>query len=392
MEGCAAGGARNSRASPGAISPAGPASTETLLDLSNAADTAIRAAHDFAWRQLVERHGAPQADDPEAQRLIVIAMGKLGGQELNFSSDVDLIFLFADHGETGGPQIVAHEEFFLKLGQRLIRYLDAPTLEGRAFRVDMRLRPFGASGPLVASTAAFEDYLERQGRDWERYAWIKARAITGAALYEQVYRSSVRPFVYRRYLDFGVFEALRGMKALIEREVERRELQDDIKLGPGGIREIEFIVQSLQLIRGGNERRLRSNSLMRMLPRLAGDRLLAAGRDRRAVGGLRVPAPAREPAADVPRPADARAAGGRRSRARGCARPWISQAGTSWSRRSRPSPARGRRTSPRWCSWTMRRRSARPLSLVARGRGSRAPSSRRAWPRSAWRRPAPRRS
>ena len=248
---------------------------ETLLDLSHAADAAIRAAHDFAWRALVERHGAPRAGDPEAQRLIVIAMGKLGGQELNFSSDVDLIFLFANHGETDGPLPVAHEEFFLKLGQRLIRYLDAPTLEGRAFRVDMRLRPFGASGPLVASTAAFEDYLERQGRDWERYAWIKARAITGAALYEQVYRSSVRPFVYRRYLDFGVFEALRGMKALIEREVERRELQDNIKLGPGGIREIEFIVQSLQLVRGGNERRLRSNSLMRMLPRLAGDRLLS---------------------------------------------------------------------------------------------------------------------
>lgn len=248
---------------------------ETILDLSNAADTAIRAAHDYAWALLVERYGEPQTDDPEARRLIVIAMGKLGGQELNFSSDVDLIFLFAGHGETAGPEAVAHEEFFLKLGQRLIRYLDAPTLEGRAFRVDMRLRPFGASGPLVASTAAFEDYVERQGRDWERYAWIKARAITGAALYEQVYRASVRPFVYRRYLDFGVFEALRGMKALIEREVERRDLQDNIKLGPGGIREIEFIVQSLQLIRGGNERRLRSGSLMRMLPRLAGDRLLS---------------------------------------------------------------------------------------------------------------------
>ncbi len=249
---------------------------ETLLDLSHAADTAIGAAQEFAWRQLGERHGAPALADAQAQRLIVIAMGKLGGRELNFSSDIDLIFLFDAHGETDGPQPLAHEEFFLRLGQRLIRYLDAPTAEGRAFRVDMRLRPFGASGPLVASTAAFEDYLERQGRDWERYAWVKARAVTGASLYEAVFRASVQPFVYRRYLDFGVFESLREMKALIEREVERRDLRDNIKLGPGGIREIEFIVQSLQLIRGGSDRRLQSASLLQTLPRLAGERLLPA--------------------------------------------------------------------------------------------------------------------
>ncbi len=247
---------------------------ETLTELSNAADTAIRASQEFAWRLLTERYGPPAAEDPEAQRLVIIAMGKLGGQELNFSSDVDLVFLFDAHGETTGARPQSHEEFFLRLGQLLIRYLDAPTVEGRAFRVDMRLRPFGASGPLAASSAAFEDYLERQGRDWERYAWIKARAVTGCKLYEQVFRSSVRPFVYRRYLDFGVFEALRDMKALIEREVSRRELKDNIKLGPGGIREIEFIVQSLQLIRGGSERRLQSSSLLHTLPLLGGARLL----------------------------------------------------------------------------------------------------------------------
>ncbi|MBS0387726.1 MAG: bifunctional [glutamate--ammonia ligase]-adenylyl-L-tyrosine phosphorylase/[glutamate--ammonia-ligase] adenylyltransferase [Proteobacteria bacterium] len=249
---------------------------ETLLDLSNAADTAIHVAQEFAWRALCERYGAPSGADPEAQRLIIIAMGKLGGQELNFSSDIDLVFLFDAHGETAGPQPLAHEEFFLRLGQRLIRYLDAPTPDGRVFRVDMRLRPFGASGPLVASLAAFEDYLERQGRDWERYAWIKARAVTGAGRYAEAFRASVQPFVYRRYLDFGVFESLREMKALIEREVERRELRDDIKLGPGGIREIEFIVQSLQLIRGGSERRLQGASLLQALPRLSGARLLPA--------------------------------------------------------------------------------------------------------------------
>ena len=249
---------------------------ETLLELSNAADAAIRAAQEFAWRQLTGRYGPPAAADPEAQRLVIVAMGKLGGQELNFSSDVDLVFLFDAHGETTGSRPLSHEEFFLRLGQLLIRYLDAPTVEGRAFRVDMRLRPFGAIGPLAASTAAFEDYLERQGRDWERYAWIKARAVTGARLYEQVFRSSVRPFVYRRYLDFGVFEALREMKALIEREVSRRDLQDDVKLGPGGIREIEFIVQSHQLIRGGSERRLQSSSLLHTLPLLSGARLLSS--------------------------------------------------------------------------------------------------------------------
>jgi glutamate-ammonia-ligase adenylyltransferase len=248
---------------------------ETLQDLSNAADGAIRAASALAWRQLAELHGAPAAGAADAG-LVVIAMGKLGGRELNFSSDVDLVFLFGAHGETAGPRVLAHEEFYLRLGQRLIRYLDAPTGEGLAYRVDMRLRPFGASGPLVASAAAFEDYLERHGREWERYAWIKARAVTGAALYQDVFRDSVRPFVYRRYLDFGVFEALREMKALIEREVERRELKDNIKLGPGGIREIEFIVQSLQLIRGGTERRLQSGSLLETLPRLAGARLLPA--------------------------------------------------------------------------------------------------------------------
>ncbi|MFM2288393.1 MAG: hypothetical protein RL684_1536 [Pseudomonadota bacterium] len=245
-----------------------------LAALSQAADRGIALAHDFHWRALAARHGAPFPDDPASQPLVVIGMGKLGGGELNFSSDVDLIFLHGGAGETAGPQPLAHEEFYTRLGQRLIRALDAPLAEGRAWRVDMRLRPFGASGPLVASVAALEDYLELQGRDWERYAWIKARALTGAALYEQLRADCVQPFVYRRYLDFGVLESLREMKAMIGREVQRRELQDHVKLGPGGIREIEFIVQSLQLVRGGRERRLQGTSLLAVLPRLAGARLL----------------------------------------------------------------------------------------------------------------------
>jgi len=143
-------------------------------------------------------------------------------------------------------------------------------------RVDMRLRPFGDSGPLVSSFASFEDYLPRHGRDWERYAYVKARAITAPGRYAEIQASAVRPFVYRRYLDYGVFESLREMKALIAREVERRELADHVKLGPGGIREIEFIVQAFQIIRGGRDRRLHTVSLLRALTILGEERLLPA--------------------------------------------------------------------------------------------------------------------
>jgi [glutamine synthetase] adenylyltransferase / [glutamine synthetase]-adenylyl-L-tyrosine phosphorylase len=203
-------------------------------------------------------------------------MGKLGGLELNFSSDIDLVFLFAEGGETDGPRIVANEEYFNRLGSGVIRLLDARTEEGFVFRVDMRLRPFGDSGPLVVSLAALDDYLQQHGRDWERYAWIKARAIVGADAYAAAYEEFVRPFVYRRYLDFGVFESLREMKALIAREVARRELEQDLKLGRGGIREIEFIVQSMQLVRGGGDRRLQQASLLAVLPLLQGSKLLTA--------------------------------------------------------------------------------------------------------------------
>jgi [glutamine synthetase] adenylyltransferase / [glutamine synthetase]-adenylyl-L-tyrosine phosphorylase len=248
--------------------------TETLADLSACADAAIAAACDFAMCSLSVRHGVPRSADGEPQPLIIVGMGKLGGGELNFSSDIDLIFLFPEHGETDGPHPMANEEFFTRTGQMLVRLLEQPTAQGIVFRVDLRLRPFGASGPLVASFASFEDYLLRHGRDWERYAYVKARAITAAEHYAQIYAAAVRPFVYRRYLDYGVFESLREMKSLIEREVERRELADDVKLGPGGIREIEFIVQAFQLIRGGRDRRLQTPALGAALPQLDGAKLL----------------------------------------------------------------------------------------------------------------------
>jgi glutamate-ammonia-ligase adenylyltransferase len=251
--------------------------TETLSDLSAFADAAIDTAVRCARRGLVARYGEPRSADGVVQPLVVLAMGKLGGSELNFSSDVDLVFLFPEHGETDGARPIANEEFFTRLGQAVIRLLEAPTHEGSVLRVDMRLRPFGDSGPLVTSFASFEDYLPRHGRDWERYAYVKARAVTAHDSYADIYAAAVRPFVYRRYLDYGVFESLREMKALIEREVERRELADHIKLGPGGIREIEFIVQAFQVIRGGHDRRLQTPSLLDALALLGTWKLLPSG-------------------------------------------------------------------------------------------------------------------
>jgi len=247
---------------------------ETLADLTAFADAAIRSAIAYARHALVERYGEPRSAAGEVQPLVVVAMGKLGGGELNFSSDVDLVLLFPEHGDTDGARGIANEEFFTRLAQALVRLLEAPTPEGFVLRVDLRLRPFGDSGPVVASFASFEDYLPRHGRDWERYAYVKARAVTAVERYAEIEASAVRPFVYRRYLDYGVFESLREMKALIAREVERRELADDVKLGPGGIREIEFIVQALQLTRGGRDRSLQTPVLRTALARLGETRAL----------------------------------------------------------------------------------------------------------------------
>jgi len=250
--------------------------TETLRDVSHLADGCIRAAAAAARNILAAAFGKPRSPSGEEVALIVLGMGKLGGFELNFSSDIDLIFLYAHAGETDGPRKVDNEEYFNRMGRELIRLLDARTEDGFVFRVDMRLRPFGDSGPLVVSLASLEHYLQQHGRDWERYAWIKARAIVGGEEYQAVHQEFVRPFVYRRYLDFGVFESLREMKALIVREVARRDLEQDLKLGAGGIREIEFIVQSMQLVRGGSDRRLQNAALLEVLPILVGSKLLSS--------------------------------------------------------------------------------------------------------------------
>jgi glutamate-ammonia-ligase adenylyltransferase len=247
---------------------------ETLADTSVFADVSIQAAVGFAAAELGRSYGKPRNADGEAQPLIVLGMGKLGGGELNFSSDIDLIFVFPDKGETDGARRIDNEDFFTRLGRLVIRILGERTAEGFVHRVDMRLRPFGDSGPLTVSAAFLDGYLQTHGRDWERYAWIKARAITGVDAWKLIHAESVRPFVYRRYLDFGVFESLREMKALIEKEVARRDLAEHVKLGPGGIREIEFIAQAFQLIRGGQDRRMQTQSLLAVLPQLAGGKLL----------------------------------------------------------------------------------------------------------------------
>lgn len=249
---------------------------ETLAALSQLADGTIRAAAAAAARLLEPAFGRPRGADGAVVPLIVVGMGKLGGGELNFSSDVDLVLLYGEGGETDGARALDNQEYFQRVGREFIRLLDERTDEGFVFRVDTRLRPFGDSGPLTVSLAALEDYLQQHGRDWERYAWIKARAIVGAEAYAATYRDCVRPFVYRRYLDFGVFESLRDMKALIAREVARRDRDSDLKLGVGGIREIEFIAQSFQLVRGGSDQRLQNASLLQVLPVLAGAKLLPA--------------------------------------------------------------------------------------------------------------------
>lgn len=250
---------------------------ETLSALSMLADVCIRFAYQRMFKLLAARYGLPCGESSqEVQSLVVLGMGKLGGRELNFSSDIDLVLLYPEEGQTDARRPLDNSEFFLRLGQKIVSLLGAPTAEGFVYRVDLRLRPFGESGRLALSFAAFENYLQQHGREWERYAYVKARAITGEEHYPRLYSDVLRPFVYRRYLDFGVFESLRDMKAMIAREVERRELQDDIKLGPGGIREIEFIVQAVQLIRGGQDRRLQSRELRTVLPLLVGHRLLRA--------------------------------------------------------------------------------------------------------------------
>ena len=235
---------------------------ESLLDLSSLAEVLVIGARDWLYTDMCQQIGTPTDEEGNPQPLLILGMGKLGGRELNFSSDIDLIFTFPEHGETiGGRRAQANQQFFIKMGQRLISLLDQITVDGFVFRVDMRLRPYGESGPLVVSFSGLEDYYQEQGRDWERYAMVKARVLGPWTQYSDDLHDLLRPFIYRRYIDFSAIDSLRKMKRLIAQEVRRRQLTGNIKLGAGGIREVEFVVQSFQLIRGGREPALRQQSL-----------------------------------------------------------------------------------------------------------------------------------
>lgn len=239
---------------------------DTLDGSTALAETCIEAALRYAEITVSQRHGRPRDAQGRAQRLVVLGLGKLGGGELNFSSDVDLILAYAENGQTDGARVVDNETYFARLGQQMVKLLAEVSVDGYVYRVDLRLRPFGNAGRVALSFAAMEQYYQREGRNWERYAWIKARPVAGDLAAGKRLCESLRPFVYRRYLDYTAFAGLREMKALIDAEVARKDLTDNLKLGPGGIREIEFIVQLLQMIRGGREPSLRVRGL---LPALA---------------------------------------------------------------------------------------------------------------------------
>lgn len=249
---------------------------QILNQLSELAEVIIVTARDWLYDLSCKEWGTPCNHQGEPQPLLVLGMGKLGGGELNFSSDIDLIFTYPEHGQTqGGRRELDNAVFFTRLGQRLIKALDNITEDGFVYRVDMRLRPLGEGGPLVLSFSSMEDYYQEQGRDWERYAMVKAKVLGDQQdPYSKELYQMLKPFVYRRYIDFSVLQSLRNMKSMIEREVRRRGLKNNIKLGAGGIREIEFIVQVFQLIRGGRVIGLQTRSLLTALQVIEQESLL----------------------------------------------------------------------------------------------------------------------
>lgn len=259
--------------------------SEVVAAISHFADFAVRTHLDALYAAMTDTHGVPTGEESgQPQQMIVVGMGKLGGGELNVSSDIDLIFLYPEGGETvtqrDDQRALSNHEFFTRLGRKLIADIAEITADGFTFRVDMALRPNGASGPLAASFAMLEDYLLVQGREWERYAWVKARAMTGHPDDIAQLDRLVTPFVYRRYLDFGAINALRNMHAQIRAEVVRQEARHperdvNVKLGRGGIREVEFLAQVFQLIRGGRDPGLRDRSTRLTLHTLADKKLLA---------------------------------------------------------------------------------------------------------------------
>ena len=250
---------------------------ETVRDTSDLADAIIDTSLDRLHEWQCADLGTPIGHTGEPQQLVVLALGKLGASELNFSSDIDLIFTFPENGQTeGGRRSVDNDRFFLQLARKLVKVLGEPTAHGFVYRVDMRLRPFGTQGPLVLSFDALEEYYQTHGRDWERYAFIRARAVSGDMVRAAELLERLRPFVYRRYIDFGTLQSLRSLKVVMEQEVARKGMEHSVKHGPGGIREVEFTGQAFQMVRGGRTPALRYRRLLTVLARLGELELLPA--------------------------------------------------------------------------------------------------------------------
>jgi len=241
----------------------------TLAGSTRTAERCLQLALAAVEGEFCARYGTLRDAQGQPVRLVVFALGKLGGEALNFSSDLDLVYAFAAEGESDGARVLSGAEYFSRLARQLTALLDDTTSDGQCYRIDLRLRPFGSAGPVVQTFAGMEAYFQREGRDWERYAWQKARPVAGDLVTGASFLASLRPFVYRRYLDYGALDGLREMKAMIAREVARKDLADDLKRGPGGIREIEFLIQVLQLIRAGREPALREPRLLPAMQALA---------------------------------------------------------------------------------------------------------------------------
>jgi glutamate-ammonia-ligase adenylyltransferase len=234
---------------------------ETFGSLTSLAEICLQAAIEEHYRRLVEKNGTPRGEDGSPQRMFVIGLGKFGGGELNLSSDIDVIFCYPQQGSCDGRRSMANDQFFTRQARAVIASLSELTGDGFCFRVDTRLRPFGDSGPLTSSLASLEQYYQREGRDWERYALIKARPVAGDLEAGARFIEDVRPFVYRRYIDYGSVEALQEMHTNVRDDARRKDRMDDIKRGPGGIREIEFLAQCFQILRGGRDTSLQTPSL-----------------------------------------------------------------------------------------------------------------------------------
>jgi len=251
--------------------------SETVVDLSNLADACLKHTQSILYSWSCEKFGKPAAKNSSHQQLVILGLGKLGARELNFSSDVDLIFAYPKSGYTlSAAQSISNNDFFTRLCRQLIKVISQPTAHGFVFRTDLRLRPYGENGPLAMDFDAMENYYEEQGREWERYAMIRARVVAGDHQAGNYLLKRLNPFVYRRYLDYGAFDSLRDMKQMISLEVKGQGMKNNIKLGMGGIREIEFFGHMFQLIRGGVKPELQQRSIQKVLKILARDNQIPA--------------------------------------------------------------------------------------------------------------------